>query len=167
MPKAKVSTTETRIKAQKEQLLELLTKIPIIQVAVKRVGLSRATFYRWRDEDPDFAMQVATALREGSTSINELAQSKLIEEVSRGNMTALIFWLKSRDPLFSDRRTVINEYQFRTPDRPISPQAAEAIDKVFTLFEGAAQRLREEHDRNIEEELALEATPNGLDSEDE
>lgn len=162
MPKAKASATEARIRAQKSQLLELLTKIPIIQVAVKRAGISRATFYRWRDEDADFAVQVAAALREGATSINELAQSKLIEEVSRGNMTALIFWLKSRDPLFSDRRTVINEHQFRTPDRPISPEAAEAIDRVFALFEGVAQRLRKEHDRNSEEELALE-TGGGLD----
>lgn len=158
-----LSLVDERISEQKTKILDTLTKLPVIQVAVKRVGISRATFYRWRTEDFEFNNAVVAAIREGSTSINELAQSKLIEEVSHGNMTALIFWLKSRDPLFSDRRTIINE--FKVPERPVSPEAAEAIDNVFTLFERVARREHDRVEKEVEEEdMALESS-GGLDSE--
>lgn len=161
-PTPTASLVENRIGEQKQQVLEILTKLPVIQAAVKRAGISRATFYRWREEDQAFNESVVNAVREGSISVNEWAQSKLIEEISKSNMTAIIFWLKSRDPLFSDRRTIINE--FKMPERPVSPEAAEAIDNVFTLFEKVARRERDRAEREIEEELALEPD-SGLDPE--
>jgi len=39
---------------KKVEFLEQLKKIPIIQVAAEKTGLSRNTIYRWRKEGNEF-----------------------------------------------------------------------------------------------------------------
>ena len=36
----------------KDAFLEQLRKVPIIQVACEKVGISRNSVYRWKNEDP-------------------------------------------------------------------------------------------------------------------
>ena len=100
------ATIQKRIAEQKALMLETLEKVPIIQVACKRLGISRATFYRWKEQDKDFAQAIEKSIKEGTNSMNELAQSKLIELINKGHLTAIIFWLKSRDVSFVDKRKV-------------------------------------------------------------
>ncbi|MCC7356750.1 MAG: hypothetical protein IT410_04045 [Candidatus Doudnabacteria bacterium] len=135
-----------RIAEQKLQLVEVLLKMPVVQVAVKKVGIARSTYYRWCEEDAEFDRVATEAVREGSMVINELAQSKLIEEMSKGNMTAAIFWLKSRDPKFSDRRTVINEFKVQAKHPEVTEEVKEQIDNVFDLFTRAANAVVHRYD---------------------
>lgn len=84
----------------KKKLVEVLEKSPIVEFACKKVGISRATFYRWRKEDYDFASEVNRAINQGSDQINDLAEAKLIGKINEGHVTAIIFWLKYRHPEF-------------------------------------------------------------------
>lgn len=133
------------MKMQKQTVLEILLKVPIVQVAVKRAGISRATFYRWRQEDSLFDQAVETVLHEGALAINDLAQSKLIELINQGNLTALIFWLKSRDPLFSDRKVIINEFRTAPVAQPVTSETKEAMNSAFALFEAKARSVRDDY----------------------
>lgn len=153
MPRTKKTTKskETakvvkRITEQKLQIIEVLLKMPVIQVAVKRVGISRATYYRWCEEDREFDRVASEAIREGSMVINELAQSKIIEQMSTGNMAAAIFWLKSRDPKFSDRRTIINEFKVQSKHPEVSKEVEKKITDVFQLYTDAANKIMHKYD---------------------
>lgn len=87
-------TVEERQSKNKELLLEQLVKIPIVQIACEKVGVSRATYYRWRDEDVEFMKQSNKAIISGNLLINDIAESQLISAMKDKNMTAIIFWLK-------------------------------------------------------------------------
>ena len=63
----------------------------------KKVNVSRATYYRWRDEDPSFRADVETALQRGRSKLTEFVESKLLENIKLGNQQAIAFWLKHNE----------------------------------------------------------------------
>ena len=79
---------------EKQLLIERLKKLPIIEIACKNVGVGRATYYRWYQEDEEFQKQADEAINEGRNLINDMAESKLLSAIKDQNMTAIIFWLK-------------------------------------------------------------------------
>ena len=82
-------------KDRKAELLKQLKITPVVEVACRKVGVGRATFYRWKKEDQKFADKAEYALQEGSHLVNDMAESKLISAIKDGNMTGIIFWLKN------------------------------------------------------------------------
>lgn len=89
-------TIASRIQEEKKLLLEHLEKTPIVQIACEKSGVGRSTYYRWIEQDKKFARSAKQALSKGVLIMNDLAESQLLKSVRDGNMTAIIFWLKSR-----------------------------------------------------------------------
>jgi len=89
-------TITSRINEDKKLLLEHLEKTPIVQIACEKSGVGRTTYYRWLEQDKNFARSAKQALSKGVLIMNDLAESQLLKSVRDGNMTAIIFWLKSR-----------------------------------------------------------------------
>lgn len=78
----------------KELIIQQLTKTPIVEVACKKVGVSRASYYRWLKDDPEFKEESEKALMDGKKLINDLAESQLISAIQEGNISAMTYWLK-------------------------------------------------------------------------
>jgi hypothetical protein len=72
-----------------KMFLTELETMPNISVACKRVGLSRQTVYRWCREDNNFEEKLNDALTLGVESMVDLAESKLLANVSGGNQRAI------------------------------------------------------------------------------
>lgn len=96
-------TIEKRQSKNKELLLEQLKKTPVVQIACEKAGVGRATYYRWRKEDPEFAKASDQALLDGSLLVNDMAESQLMSAIKDKNMTAIIFWLKHHHPAYATR----------------------------------------------------------------
>ncbi len=96
-------TIEKRQSKNKEQLLEILKKTPIVQIACEKAGIGRASYYRWRKEDAEFAQQADQALLDGSLLVNDMAESQLMSAIKDKNMTAIIFWLKHHHPAYATK----------------------------------------------------------------
>lgn len=94
---------EKRKNREKDLILETIKKTPIIQVVCEKNGIGRATYYRWRKEDPIFAKLADEALTEGTLFINDLAESQLISSLKDKNMTGIIFWLKNHHPAYTNK----------------------------------------------------------------
>lgn len=94
---------EKRQTRQKTELFELFKKTPIVQIACEKVGVGRATYYRWRKDDKEFANAADEALVQGAHLINDMAESQLISAIREKNMTAIIYWLKHRHPAYATR----------------------------------------------------------------
>lgn len=108
---------------QKEILVGQLLKTPIIQIACEKLGISRSTFYRWKDEDDNFDKEIIKALIKGKSLINDMAESKLIAGIQGGNMTSIIFWLKNNHKSYSE-----NKGKF-------PPEDVEPIELMITTYD--------------------------------
>ena len=76
-----------------EKFLEELKRVPIVSVVCEKLNLSRQTVYRWQSEDPEFKELFEDALNNGRDAITDLAESKLITEINKGEMRAIEYWL--------------------------------------------------------------------------
>ncbi len=82
--------------ADKKILLKQLEAHLSITEACEKSGFSRATFYRLMLSNPLFARQVKLARAMAVDSIDDLAQSKLVEKIEAGNMAAINTWNRMR-----------------------------------------------------------------------
>ena len=131
MPKLKAKTTVTvRIATNKAELLIQLKKIPIVQIACERAGTSRATFYRWCQDDGEFAQQAQVALSEGKAMVNDLAESQLISGIKDKSFSAISFWLKHNHP---DYRTKVEVSQ-AVPQETLTNEQQTQIAKAIALM---------------------------------
>lgn len=99
----KSTAVEKRQQKNRELLLEQLKKTPILQIACDKTGIGRASVYRWKNEDSEFAKSFDEALTEGRYLINDVAISQLLNAIKNGNMSAVTFWLKNFDENFKNK----------------------------------------------------------------
>ena len=99
----KLGMVDKRKKEDKKAVLEQLSKLPIIQIAVQKAGVSRATYYRWRIEDKKFAKNADEAIGEGVQMINDLSESQLINAIRNNNFSAVRFWLMNRHKAYANK----------------------------------------------------------------
>lgn len=113
----------------KKALVEQLRKTPIVQVSCEKLGISRATYYRWKKRDPKFAENTEIALQEGAQLINDMAESQLISAIKEGNLTGIIFWLKNHHRNYSPKLEVTT----RDGDIPLTEEQKILIKKSLTM----------------------------------
>lgn len=82
-------------KLQKLIITEL-ESLPNKSYVCQKLGISRQTLYRWSKEDIDFAIAIDDAIRIGNESICDLAESKVIELVKRGDFRAAKYVLDNK-----------------------------------------------------------------------
>jgi hypothetical protein len=115
----------------KDKLIEFLVRTPIVQVACEKIGIGRATYYRWLKIDPDFKSKAENAICIGKGLINDLAESQLISAIKDQNMTAIIFWLKNNHQNYKQKIELSGELM--TKNRELTPEEIEQIKKSFNL----------------------------------
>jgi ACT domain-containing protein len=115
---------------QKELLLENLKKAPIVQLSCEKVGISRATFYRWKKDDAAFAEKAERAILNGQQLINELAESQLISAIKDKNMTAILFWLRNNHKNYKAKIELSGEIK---TSRKLTPEQEEQIMRALEL----------------------------------
>lgn len=104
----RLETLSVKTKEQKRAFLEQLPKYPIVQVACEKSGVGRSTYYAWRKDDKEFAKEADEAIASGTSFINDMAESKLIQNIQSGNNTAIIFWLKNHHDSYNER--IVHEH---------------------------------------------------------
>lgn len=111
------------------QFLEELTRIPIIQVACEKTGLSRNSVYRWRKEDTAFAKKMDNALSEGVALVNDMSESQLLNLIKEKNWPAISFWLRHRNENYK------NKLEITAKDDPeeLTPAQAKVVKQALKL----------------------------------
>lgn len=111
------------------QFLEELARIPIIQVACEKTGLSRNSVYRWRKEDSVFSRRMDEALAEGVALVNDMSESQLLNLIKEKNWPAISFWLKHRNDNYK------NKLEITTKDDPeeLTPAQAKVVKQALKL----------------------------------
>lgn len=84
----------------KKKIVEELEMIPVVLTICAKHGISRQTYYRWRDGDPIFKSDIEKALDLGRESINELAESKIIKKIDEEERWAIEYWSTHNNPRY-------------------------------------------------------------------
>lgn len=142
-------TIDKRQDGQKFALIEQLRRTPIIQVACEKTGIGRASYYRWRKDDPDFAKACDEALAEGVELVSDLAESKLIGAIKEQNHSAISFWLRHRHPAYAQKLQIQAKVE---TEAPLSPEQEELVRRALSHVAGAltpAQQITQYDDTAI------------------
>lgn len=103
----------------KDKFFEELSKIPIVQVACEKTGLSRNSVYRWKREDKSFAQAMEKAMAEGVAFVNDMSESQLLTMIKEKNYSAISFWLRHRNDNYRNKLeiTTVEESEEMTPSQ--------------------------------------------------
>ena len=120
----------TKSLTEKEKLLAELRKTPIVQVACKRSGVGRASYYCWRKADEKFAGAADEAVASGQSYINDMAESQLIAAIRDQNLGAVTYWLKHHHPDYTTRVELEARHKL---DGSLSPEQQALISEALRL----------------------------------
>lgn len=115
----------------RELLLEQLRKNPIVQIACEKLGVGRATFYRWKKADKKYAQAVDDAIIEGRQIINDLAESRLMAAIQSGNLTSVMYWLNHNHQQYCNKLEIRGKIE---TSRELTPEQAQNITKALELI---------------------------------
>lgn len=122
---------DARKAREQASLLEQLKKMPIVQIACEKAGISRATYYRWRKEDPDFALSADEALHDGVALVSDIAESQLLTQIRDGNLGAVMYWLKHRNANYNNKLEVTARIKQDTDT--LTPEQEAAITQALKM----------------------------------
>ena len=87
-------TVAKRIERKKQELLKILPETPIIATACRKADVSRATYYRWLEEDKVFAKEIETALTHGREFGSDMAESVILGKIAEKDLGAAKYFLE-------------------------------------------------------------------------
>lgn len=106
-----------------------LNKVPIVQVACEKTGVSRNSVYRWRKEDPEFAKKMDQAIADGVALVNDMSESQLLTLIMEKNYSAISFWLRHRNDNYKDKLEITRK---ENPEE-LTPSQAKIVEKALEL----------------------------------
>lgn len=133
----------------KDLVLEQLRRVPIIQVVAEKVGVSRTTIYRWRDESEKYRKDLELALAEGEALINDLGESQLLTLMKDKHWPSIQFWLRHRNPKFRERVEVTANFQ--TPQEELTPEQQVIVREALRLAQLTTYSKTHDPSRSQEE----------------
>lgn len=112
-----------------KKFLEELRKVPIVQVACEKSGVSRNSVYRWKREDKEFTKQFDEAQADGVEFVNDMSESQLLQLIKEKNFSAVRFWLNKRHPAYKDKLEVTQAGDIEE----LSPEQEATVRKALEL----------------------------------
>ena len=108
---------------KKESILKALEKsLGIVTVACKNANIPRSTFYKWLNEDEEFAKQV----KDIENIALDFAESQLHKQIGDGSTAATIFYLKTK----GKKRGYIERQEITGADGMPNNFKVEIIDRI-------------------------------------
>jgi hypothetical protein len=87
-----MSQSDKKDTLKKAMLKALETSLAVVTTASALADVSRATHYRWMQEDKDYA----DAVNDLQEVALDFAESALQKQIAKGDTTAIIFYLKTK-----------------------------------------------------------------------
>ena len=115
----------------KEIIIKELKEMPIIQFACKKTGVSRATYYRWRNESKKFAKEADRALTEGEAFITDMSESQLVQLIKDRNFQAIQLWLRHHHLKYTNKVELTGNLNVK--EEPLTEKQKELVEKSLRM----------------------------------
>lgn len=96
-------TIVSRQNKLKETFIEQLKRTPTIETSCQKIGLSRATIYRWIKKNKKFENVVDEALNQGRLFMSDVAENQLFSLIGDKKMEAIKLYLSTHNPRYSNK----------------------------------------------------------------
>ena len=115
----------------KEEFLNQLKQSPTIETTCQKIGVSRATVYRWIANSKKFEKQVDDALKQGREFMSDVAENQLFSLIANREMSAIRLYLSTHNPRYSNKLEVSGSISNR--DEPLTKQQKKLIREALKL----------------------------------
>ena len=115
----------------KEEFLNQLKQSPTIETTCQKIGVSRATVYRWIANSKKFEKQVDDSLKQGREFMSDVAENQLFSLIANREMSAIRLYLSTHNPRYSNKLEVSGSISNR--DEPLTKQQKKLIREALKL----------------------------------
>lgn len=112
-----------------DHFFEELTKVPIVQVACEKTGVSRNSVYRWRKDDASFSKKMDQALKDGVALVNDMSETQLLTLIKEKNYPAISFWLRHRNDNYKNKIEITTKEE----SEALTPSQAKIVRNALKL----------------------------------
>ena len=137
-------TIAERQEREKETLLAALRELPVVQIAIKKAGISRPTYYRWRQEDREFRRQTMDAMGQGVEFINDMSETQVVTLIKEKKLPAIALWLKHHHPTYGAR---VKSYTSISETDDLTPEEMGVVTKALAMASGGRVRTKDHEQR--------------------
>lgn len=123
-------TITARQKKLKEAILEQLKRTPTIETACQKVGVGRATVYRWRDQSKSFRQALEAAQNEGRAFMCDVAENQLFSLIGEKKYEAIRFYLSTHNARYSNKLEISGKV---SSDEPLTKEQKRLIREALRL----------------------------------
>ncbi len=146
-----------------DKFFEELRKIPIIQVACEKTGLSRNSVYRWKKEDKEFSQKMDEAMTDGVAFVNDMSESQLLTMIKEKNWSAISFWLRHRNNNYKDKIEITT----KEDNEELTPEQEKVVREALKLGSGiVSDNLKNNEQLKKDSTRINESNDQGQESED-
>ncbi len=123
-------TISARQNKLKEAFLEQLKRTPTIETACQKVGVARATVYRWINGNKRFEKKVDAALTEGRIFMSDIAENQLFSLIGDKKIEAIRLFLSTHNARYSNKLEVSGSV---SKDEPLTKEQKRLIREALRL----------------------------------
>ncbi len=123
-------TIKDRQNKLKEAFLEQLKRTPTIETSCQKVGVARATVYRWISANKHFEKKVDEALTEGRTFMSDIAENQLFSLIGDKKIEAIRLFLSTHNARYSNKLELSGSV---SKDEPLTKEQKQLIREALKL----------------------------------
>lgn len=124
-------TIEVRQNKLKIAFLEQLKRTPTIETSCQKVGIARASVYRWMKDSKKFKLQVEAALHDGRAFMSDIAENQLFALIGEKKIEAIRLYLQTHNARYSNKLELSGTV--KTEDVPLTKEQKQLIKKALQL----------------------------------
>ncbi len=106
----------------KQKLLKEIEKFGNVYLSCQKIGVDKATYYRWKDNDEEFKKRAERAEEIGRENIGEVAEYSLLQNIKEKNQRAIEFALVNVSKKYKQDRTTNVIFMHKKDIIPDVPQ---------------------------------------------
>jgi len=125
------NTIKIRQSKVKEAFLEQLKRTPTIETSCQKIGVSRATVYRWINASKSFNKKVDDALTEGRAFMLDVAETQLFSLIGDKEMSAIRLYLSTHSPRYGNKLELSGTVS--TKEEPLTTEQKKLIRQALKL----------------------------------
>jgi hypothetical protein len=161
VPRTKEEKRLAKLEAEKEKLKKAvvvqLRKTPLVQFACEKTGVGRSTYYKWRAEDNIFARVADRAIESSRFLMNDLAESKLLNQIQGDILPAITFWLRHNHPKYASEHRTIHEFHVATVNTTVEEDSVYTEEIAKYIAKDVAPKITAEEIRQVKERELIKA----------
>ncbi len=119
----------------KQKLLKEISNYGNVYLSCLKVGVDKATYYRWKQQDKEFRKLANKAEKMGRENINDIAEHSLLKNVKDGNQRAIEYTLSHNSKRYKRKKedvVIIHKKDIAPIMRePSLDEILSAYDKLF------------------------------------